>query len=373
MAGSVYRRGKTWSYTVDLPKVDGKRKQQTVGGFATRELAEVALARRVVELHQGVGTRPYGGTVADFCERWLAGLQGVTGGTKHRYATAVRLYIAPHLGHLQVGKLSPHDLHQWHGLLRAHGLSGVTISHAHAILAIALGQGVRYGELARNVAELVRPPRSARAEVRYWTREEVRAFVACHVDNPGALLYLLLLGTGLRPGEATALRWADIDLRGRSLTVGGTMTFDEAGRYAPVHGRGKSKHAGRVVSVSESLVRMLRAEHDRARLRGETGGLVFRGARGGTLYSSVVNARLRELCVVAGVRVVNAHGLRHTHATMLIASGVDPKTISARLGHASVAFTLDVYGHVWEEMAEAAAEAAESLLWGGGEHVVSKA
>ena len=362
MAGSVYRRGKTWTYVIDLPKVDGKRRQHSVGGFATEELADLALAKRKIELYQGIGTRPYGGTVAEFCERWLAGL-AVYDSTYASYRESVNHYIVPHLGHLLVGKLDPADVAQWHRALQGRELAANTIRQAHRVLSIALRTGMTYGELSRNVAVMVRPPRPEQAEMAYWEPESVVAFVAHCSDDARALPALIMLGAGLRPGEALGLHWDDIDIRRRMIAVRGTLSWTREGGVR-VARRAKTESSARTVRIDPDLVAVLQREQDRARLRGTAAGLVTTTRNGGLMRHAQYRDMFRRLCRAAKVDEIRLHDLRHTHATMLIYAGVDIKTISVRLGHASVAFTLDQYGHVLERMEEHAAESIGAIMQG---------
>ncbi len=165
-----------------------------------------------------------------------------------------------------------------------------------------------------------------------------------------SVLFYTAFSTGLRLGELLALTWRDIDLERCFLSV--TKAFTKRSGVIEIR-EPKTTYSRRRIDMSASLVRLLREHRHGEQARGdmldrplEETDLVFCNPVNRPLDPSTVSRSFTRVIRQAGLPYLNFHGLRHTHASLLIASGLDIKTVSARLGHASTSFTLDVYGHV---------------------------
>jgi integrase len=174
--------------------------------------------------------------------------------------------------------------------------------------------------------------------------------------------------TGLLRGELCGLRWSDIDLDTASLTVRQTIiTVDGESTVSDV----KSKHSLRTIDLDATTVAVLR-HHRVAQLEGRMmagpgwadTGLVFTNPSGTAWHHDTVTGTVQRMIDASGLLRITLHGLRHTHCTHLLAAGVDVKTVSERMGHASTAFTLDRYGHVLAGRQAAAAAAVAALVGG---------
>jgi integrase len=186
-------------------------------------------------------------------------------------------------------------------------------------------------------------------------------------DSPHAPLLRLAAMTGLRRGELCGVRWSDVDLDAGRLRVRQTITTFN---HQPAAGDVKSARSRRVVDLDQATVASLRVwatEQKRHRLMVSAGwadtGLVFTMPDGRGWHPDVVTRAFDRLARRAGRDLglprITLHGLRHSHATHLLAAGANVRMVSERLGHASTAFTLDVYGHVLDgQQADAAAAVA---------------
>jgi integrase len=217
-------------------------------------------------------------------------------------------------------------------------------------------------ELPRNVAALVKPPPLARVERAYWTPEQAAQFMEGVGDAVWAVPFLVMLGTGIRIGECLALTWADVDLVGGWLVIRRTMTEDANGKR--IFGdEAKSEYSRRRIKLDGRTLEVLKRHREREPVRGR-GGLLFQGdIEGKPPAANTMQRRWKVLLDGAGLSgTITPHGLRHTHATLLLAAGVDVKTVSQRLGHASVSFTLDLYSHVLDEMQGRAVDVWDDVL-----------
>jgi integrase len=163
--------------------------------------------------------------------------------------------------------------------------------------------------------------------------------------------------TGVRRGEALGLRWTDVDLRrGRAaitqtlIIVGGAVQLSQP----------KTRRARRVVALDDLTVRKLADHEDHCGRH----ALVFCRQDGSFLNPGAVTKRFAALVRAAGVPLIRLHDLRHTHATMALRAGVHPKVVSERLGHATVAITLDLYSHASETLQTEAATRVAELVFG---------
>lgn len=241
-----------------------------------------------------------------------------------------------------------------------------TVAYAHAVLHRALVDAVRLGVVASNPATAATVPRRAvdgRAPRRLhvWDAAQVRHFLAVSVDHPLADLWAVALGTGMRRGELLGLRRGDLDLEASRLTVAtslvhvdGTTTFK-----APKTGR------SRTLSLDAHTVAVLRRRLRGAVSDGHAEAPVFAGADGAPLRPQQVSDAWRALVRTLELPPIRLHDLRHTHATLLLAAGVPVKVVSERLGHTKVAMTLDVYAHVLPAMDRDAADRIGEVLAGG--------
>ena len=173
--------------------------------------------------------------------------------------------------------------------------------------------------------------------------------------------------TGLRRSELLGLRWCDIDLDLATLSVVQTLHQIKNGTY--IFGKPKTKGSRRQIALSPSLAILLRKhkekqEFDRILLGKPLSptGLVFSNPDGRPLRPNSVSRAFERIVKSLGFEGIRFHDLRHTHATLMLQQGIHPKIVSERLGHSSVAITLDIYSHVLPGLQEAAAHRFEECL-----------
>jgi integrase len=315
-------------------------------------------------------------TVGGFLRDWVPAIEAtVRAGTWRSYRTNMERHVIPRIGHVPLRQLGPAHLNALYAqLLRSGrhdgngGLSPRTVRYTHTILHRALRDAVRWGILSRNPADLADPPRHQRPTLSVWTAEELRTFLRSTGDDRLHALWVTLAMTGLRRGEALALRWADIDFNRRRVSIsrsltsaGGKLTFAE-----PKTARSRRSLAVDSDTLGELRTHRRRQLEERVAWAGphDDADLVFARDDGSPLRPDSVSRRFIELAKAAGVPRIRVHDLRHTHATLALEAGVNPKVVSERLGHSSVAFTLDVYSHVVPALDEEAANRVARLITG---------
>jgi integrase len=376
----VFKRGKTWSYTVYVGRdsATGKKRYKQVGGFPTRRACEDAL-RLVVDRVRGGDYAESGSTTLEgFVDRWLtATCPTVRPTTAASYDAMLRHHVVPHIGDVKLVKLTALHLSSLYGELlasgyqkgrTARGLSPTSVRYVHRIVNRALGDAVRWGLIARNPAANVDPPRAATAEMSTWSAAEVRSFLESVNDDRLVAMWTMLCTTGMRCGEVLALRWEDIDLEARRVAVRRALV--EVDGYELHFSEPKSARSRRSVKLDSDTGRLLASHRIRQleeRLVNGIGGkpdLVFTRPDGSPLQPQHVSQAFEDRSRRAGLRRIRLHDLRHTAATLALEAGIHPKIVSERLGHSTVQLTLDRYSHVVDEMQEAAADLLGRVIFG---------
>lgn len=380
MKEHVRQRGKTWAYWIENGKDEnGRRRQLTKGGFASEAEAHAAARKLMVKIDdEGTYTAPTKELLESFFERWHKTLH-LKPSTLAMYSTLMRAHIIPGLGQVAVRRLTAAQLNTFyadlllrgrrHGKAKGTGLAPITVHKIHALIHKALAAGVKWGDLPRNVAEQADPPSGqSQSEMRVWTAEQVGVFLDSVASDRLSSIYLLLATTGLRRGEALGLRWKDIDLtKGRLSVVQTVITVNYKVQYStPKTAAGRRSVALATMTVEAIKGHRVRQVAERTSLGlpwPTSDSLVFSGLAGEPLHPDGFSDRFDRLVKSAGLPKISVHDLRHTHATLALQAGIAGKVVSDRLGHATVATTLDTYSHVIPQMQEDAAELVAALLF----------
>ena len=223
--GSLYPRGDgRWEGAVHLGYEDGKRVRKWVIGHSRKEVADKleALLRAKNEERPMPDQRT---RLGPFLRRWLDEVAGPTlrASTYDSYDDILRLHLIPGLGRIAIAKLGPAEVQGFLNAKLEAGLSPRRVRYLHAVLRRALVTAERWGLVSRNVAKLVDPPRAPRHEIRPLTPDQARRLIEAAASDRYRALWVTALGTGLRQGELLGLRWADVDLDARRLTVRHTL------------------------------------------------------------------------------------------------------------------------------------------------------
>lgn len=368
--GSIYQLDNgNWAFVIDVPPADGRGRRQVrrrldedQRPFPTRAAARQARDALRDRLRAGAVPKPADGTVAAFASEWVAALpaEGLEPRTVLSYESEVGRLL-PTIGAIRLQALTALDLDRGYAALREAGRAPRTIRASHVAVRKMLGEAVRLRLVGENVSAGARPPRPKAARPKRfptWDVDQLGRFLDTVADDPHITLWWVLGFTGMRRGEVVALRWDDVDLDAGIVRVERAVGM---GRGRVLAEKAPKSDAGRrAVELDPDTVAVLR-DHRRRQLETrllvgpgwrDKVGLVFTEPDGSPVNPDRVTGRWRDLVAVAapkaGVPVIRAHDLRHSHATQLLAAGTRPDVVTKRLGHSSVAFTLTCYGHVYE-------------------------
>ncbi len=382
-----------------------ERRQGCRSGFRTKKDADGALNDILGSLQHGSYVQPAKVTLAEFLQdEWLPAIEHTVRPTT---LVGYRCNIAAHLtygfGATPLQKITPSALNRFYGKLlteprmsrkkprekskevdktesadpeeQPKPLSPTTVRHIHAILHRALGDAVRWGKLQRNPADAADPPRSTRTgenEMKNWSAMQLRAFLDMTKDERLGPLWHVLASTGMRRGEALGLRWADVDLDGGNGTgpaIHVRQALVSAG-YKVSYSEPKTQRGRRTIALDPRTVSVLREWRNRQGGEAEDWGelwidtgLVFTRESGVAWHPDRISKVFEDAIKASGLPRIRLHDLRHTHATIALGANVHPKVVSDRLGHSTVAFTLDVYSHCIPALAQDAADRVAALVF----------
>ena len=244
-----------------------------------------------------------------------------------------------------------------------------SVRYVHTILRKALQDAVRWSALARNPADAADPPAIQRggSAVQTWSGTQLKRFLDSVSEDRLVAAWTLAATTGMRRGEVLGLRWRDVDLEMGRLSI--QQTIISVGYEVSVS-TPKTAKGRRSLALDRETVRVFRA-HRSQQLQGRLAsgsrvdemGLVFCGTTGLPIHPDGFGKRFKALQDFAALPRIRFHDLRHTHATLALQAGVHPRVVFERLGHSTVAITLDTYSHVIPAMQEEAAELVASLIF----------
>ena len=384
--GNITRRGKrSWRIQFDVG-VDARGKReiryQTVRG--TRQQAQKELTRLLAEHDAGTLVEPSKIMVEEYLVSWLGrspkkGEQpppppsGLSPKTVERYRQLAEQQIYPHLGKVLLQKLKPAQVAEWLETIQVSGgrngkpLAARTVGHAKRVLNRALARAVERETISRNVAAIISPPKVEEGEVEILTAEEIAVVLKGLDGHELAPMVHLDLATGLRRGELLPLAWTSLDLEACTVRVVRAIEETKAGLRLKVP---KSANGRRTVRFPADTAAVLRT-HRRKQLEqrvalglGKPGkdALVFCNLDGSLIAPSWLSYTWRNTRDRLNLPKVRFHAFRHTHASALIAAGLDVVAVCRRLGHSSPVVTLRTYAHLFNRDDSAAVAAIEAAM-----------
>lgn len=368
MKGQIRKRGNTYSVIVPLGKdTSGKKRYKWVTCQTKRE-AEAKRAELIHQANTGMLASPKG-TLGEFVERWLEeyAKPNVSPTTAETYVKIARAHIIPVLGKIPLKDLKPEHLQHFYSERLGKGLSPATIRHHHMLLHKALNDAVKWGLLARNIVDAVSPPLNTRKEMRILDDTEINKVLSESRDNKYFILFAVDLMTGLRRSEILGLQWTDVDLVMAELSV--TRSLHRLTTGETIYRPPKTAKSRRTVALSPATCQLFR-EHlqkmmdicSRLNIPFTNDRLVFSEPDGSPFRPDTITQAWHRMMKRLNINGVRFHDIRHSHASLMLKQGIHPKIVQERLGHSTIAVTLDTYSHVTPGLQRAAAERLDSFI-----------
>jgi integrase len=306
----------------------------------------------------------------DYLAQWLESIRHQVRAKTHvdvDYEVSVRLHITPRLGHIRLAKLGPEDIDKaWNDMLK-EGRSASVVQYAHLRLSKALNDAMKRNLIYRNPCQAVSPPKVARKDLYPPDADAIHRFLETAKDTEYYEALYTSFYTGLRRGEVLALRWWDVDLAQSAIYVNHSLYRAKGGES--IIQDPKTAKGRRLVSLTPSNALLLRSLWERqveeAILQGyivNGDSPVLRYRDGSPILPRGYSGAFTKIMRRAGLEGYRLHDARHAHATLMLKQGVHPSIVQARLGHAKVGTTLDIYSHVVPGLQEAAAMRFEEGL-----------
>lgn len=336
--GSVYwieKKG-LWAASITLP--NGERKVKT---SKRQDVVKNWLLASRSDLKQRIFTTNDSINVRDYMKHYMeaVGKHTLRPRTQEIQESFVRLHTNPVLGRVKLKDLRPDQVQAFYSQKMSQGLSKRTVQLLHVTLRTALKQAVKWGLVARNVTDMVQAPRPEKKTHVFFTQEQLNDFLKASEGHKWEVIFTLLVYCGFREGEVLGIHVEDCDMVNRVINVRHTVQSLKTGL---VIGEPKTKTSKRAVTLPKVAYDKLKAHLDQLN---RSQGLIFTTSVGTPIHPRNFVREFKSVLVSAGLPDIRVHDLRHSHASLLLASGVNPKLVQERLGHVTPAFTLAQYSH----------------------------
>ncbi len=373
MRGQLIEKSKgVWLIRIQQRGFDGKRKSFSETFRGNKTEAEIRLTKKLSELDNGTLNTNSKQTLSEYLDLWL---ETIAKPRLHKrtfgdYKDLMRLHVRDALGKIKLSDLKAVHIQKLYGELQTvKNLSPRRIRYVHAVLSSALKKAVELDVLPRNVAKLVQLPKQTKKEMDVLTEEECKMFMNALKGERLETMFSFALATGMRPEEYLALQWKDVDFDKGTATVRRAVIRLPKSKW--YFSELKTKSSYRTLPLPETLVKEIRThrrKQNEERLKlgvaWQNHDLVFPSEVGTPSTHSNITQVFKRVLKNAKLRTsLRLYDLRHTHATLLLKAGVHPKIVSERLGHSTIALTLDVYSHVLPSMQAEATVQLETMLY----------
>ena len=373
------RNGKEYTYwqgryTEGYDACTGKQIQRSITGKTQKEVAQ-KLRQITAEIDAKTYVAPCKLSVAEWMAVWAQDyLVGIKASTAYLYKRTIELYIEPHLGHIRLDTLNAHTVQHFYNELAkpskpdAAPLSAKSIKNIHGVLHKALQQAVLLNYIRYNPTTACVLPKIVKKEIHPLTDQQTAQLLNLLKGSKYEIPLTVDLFTGLREGELLGLIWDCVDFEKGTILVnkqlrrsqrkGGTYYFSPP-----------KNNKSRTITPAPYVMKLLQAQkvqQARQRLMAgpawEDSGLVFTNEFGRYVSYRAIFDSFKRIVKRIGLPDARIHDLRHTYAVNCIRAGDDIKTVQSNLGHATAAFTLDVYGHFRDDMRSVSAQRMEGFI-----------
>lgn len=355
-------------YTEGFDPGTGKQIQRSITA-KTEEEVRKKLTAAISALDTDSYISPSKMTLSEWLDIWAADyLLDLKPGTRYAYEAVIRNHIKPRFGAVDLKKLEATEIQKFYNSLReTHAAK--TVLNVHSILRAALSQAVLIRLIASNPTDACKPPRAKHAEMHVLDESLIGEFLDQIQGESFEYLFYVTLFTGMRKGEVLGLTWDCVDFRRGTILINKQLQRPRDGDGTCVLVSTKTDKP-RKLTPAKSVMEALQCAKDQQDAWQNLHGpvfqnplnLVFTNELGGYLNPNTVYNHFKSVVTKMGVPELRFHDLRHTYAVASLIAGDDIKTLQDNLGHSTAAFTLNVYGHVTDEMKQESANRMERFI-----------
>ncbi len=370
--GSIYKRSDgRWCGSIRHDDADGRPDRTVLYGRTKSEVRD-KLKAAIARVDDGAPVRDATATVSAWLKEWREtqlAASNLRPTTRALYTSVSKTHLEPEpFGKITLDKLKPSHIDKLILELRAKDLSTSTVRQIYHVLRLALAGAVRDKHIARNPCEAVPRPTVERAEAKYLSAGDVGALLKAAESSRYHALLELIARTGMRRGEALALKWEDIDLDAGTLRIRGTLARVGGELVVTEPKTAKSRRTLPLSPAAVARLKWQRAVRTRERQRAANAwhetGFVFTTETGRPVDGRDLYRTIQAAAKKAKLSGIGIHTLRHSAATAMLENGVNLKAVSDLLGHSSISITGDVYAHVSEKTARDAMDTLSDAIGG---------
>jgi len=354
--GSIYFLEAKKLWTAKMTLADGKR---IVKYSKSQKVVREWLQASQNALRQGTLPKDNRLTVSEFITNYMETVvkHNLRPKTVEANLSLTRTHIIPTIGKIKLSQLRPDHLQNLYSQILDKGLSKRTAQFVHSIIHKSLRQGVKWGFVVNNVADLVIVPKPSRRPPSVYDAKQVIEFLDAVKEDRFFCLFVLAIYGGFREGELLGIHVEDCQLEQGIINVSHAVQY-QIGKGVVVT-EPKTKSSRRAVKLPAFALKVLK---DYLKQNGKRQGLLFTTASGKPINPRFLVKAFKDSISEAGLPDIRFHDLRHTSATLLLSANVHPKIVQERLGHSSITLTLDTYSHVIPSMQDEAVEKLDKLL-----------
>lgn len=367
MTGSIVQKGNKYYIIVDIYDDKGKRKRKWISGFDKKSEAQLALPRILTEIQDGKFIDTDNITVRDYLKLFLQDYAkpnlAATTYDKYYYASKK---ISKIIGNMKLQKLKPIHVQNMMNKLNGQDIKPSTIQSYFRMFSTALNQAIKWQIILNNPCLAISPPRQEKEKLKVLNPEQIQILIESSKEHAIYPVIMLGLMCGMRRGEILGLTWDNVDLVSGKIYIQSNMV--QAGKEIIVK-ETKTSTGTRSVDISSKLIQFLKSlkkqQIENKLLFGEKyidNNFVCKWMDGNTFRPDYIPSAFKKILIKAELPQIRFHDLRHTHASMLLLAGENPKVVQERLGHSSIKITLDTYSHLIPTMQKSAADKMEGLV-----------
>lgn len=353
-------------YAFEVKDRNGKRKTIKERGFTGSREAKAAERAAQVEWDKGKYIDPSKLNYGEYVTSWLESKQDISIETRETNQGHLKNHIIPEIGHIPFQKVGPNDISKMITTLQSKGLADGTIRKIFNLVQTSYRTAVVKELVIRSPFDLLDKgsrPKTSKPKVDYWTKEEVKQFFKV-VENRQKILFVLAIYLGLRRGEATGLRWQDVDFENSQIRIRQTLKPRQR-----IKEGGKNTNATRSISISPFVLSELRRHKSlilkeclEVKRQWKDSETVVCQTNGEPVSLANFHKFWTRIVENTSSRYIKYHDLRHTCASLYLSAKIHPKVVQELLGHSSIKVTLDLYSHVMPNMQHEAVKVMDELL-----------